>query len=59
MLPAPRNMAELFQRLKSAAEYDEFVSAQFPHDMYKQTVAVMGFDPLLPEPSNGDDEPHP
>lgn len=51
-----RTMLHIFQALKARAELDTMVAAMWPHDIYRQTVAVMGFDPLPPEPERQDDD---
>lgn len=51
-----RTVLHIFQTLQARAELDELVARMFPHDVYRQTVAVMGFDPLPPEPSTVPDE---
>lgn len=47
MMPTTqRTVLHVFQTLNARAELDAMVARMWPHDVYRQTVAVMGFDPL-------------
>jgi hypothetical protein len=54
MPAAQRTVLHIFQTLNARAELDAMVARMWPHDVYRQTVAVMGFDPLPPEPDEPD-----
>jgi hypothetical protein len=36
----------IWQHMRAREALDEWVARRWPHDVYMQTVAVMGFDPL-------------
>lgn len=49
MTSGQKTVLHIFEHLQAQHALDDFVARRWPHDVYMQTVAVMGYDPL-PEP---------
>lgn len=55
MTTRQRFVLTMFETINARDALDDWVRARWPHDVYRQTVAVMGHDPLAAERSHDDD----
>lgn len=46
MTTRQRFVLTMFETINARESLDEWVQRRWPHDVYRQTVAVMGHDPL-------------